>query len=155
MTTKIPMQVACALHIHEPLPKRADWESALAARLRVEHHVAFIRTPYTGKGATQIRITFRDAVPASDVPARVAAMEAAATALIRSMREFEEDTALANFERAETEYREGQTLMKRALAGLQAAKTINEAIEAGKALAAAAQALAALRVALNFPGFYL
>jgi hypothetical protein len=153
MTTEVPMQTACALHIHESLPKRPDWESALAALLRQRHGVAFIHTPYTGKGATQIRITFREAIPSSHVPAKVDLMVAAATNLIRAMREFEEDTALADFQKAEKQYREGETVMKRALATLQGAKTLVEAIEAGKALATAAQSLAALRIALNFPGF--
>ena len=153
MTTQVPMQVACALHIHEPLPKRADWESAHAARLRVEHDVAFIRTPHTGKGATQIRITFRDAVPASDVPSRVAAMEAAATALIRSMRELEEDTALADFEKAERAYRDGVSNVQQALAALDQAKSMAERIEGVKKLWEHLQPLAALVMRLNLSGF--
>jgi hypothetical protein len=85
---------------------------------------------------------FGTPIAREDAPAAVEAMEQIANDFVRRMREFEEDTTLADFERTEKAYREGVTTLQRALTVMAGAKSAAEFTAAATTLLSAAKAIA-------------
>lgn len=136
------MQAGCAIELREPPPQHTDWRVPLSALLRRECDGAEVRHASPHRQGIQLRVTFGTPIAPDDVPAAVEAMERIANDFVRRMREYEEDTALADFERTEKAYREGVTTLQRALSVMSGAKTAAEFTAATTTLVAAARAVA-------------
>lgn len=130
------------IDLDEQPPRRADWVAAVSALLRKEHAAMVVGSPMPHRRGVSLRITFVSPRHRDDVPAAQQALQTAANDLVRRMRQFEEDTTLADFERAEKAYRDGVTGMQRALEAARSAKTgvdlvvaVEKAVAAGRLLA--------------------
>lgn len=135
-------QAGCAIELHEPPPQRSDWLAPLGALLRRECAGAVVQNAFPHRRGIQLRVVFGTPIGRDEAPAAAEAMERIANDFVRRMREFEEDTALADFERTEKAYREGVTGMQRALAVMSGAKTAAEFTSAATTLLTAAKAVA-------------
>lgn len=136
------LQGGCAVELREPPPQRAEWLAPLGALLRRECDGAVVQNAIPHRRGIQLRVMFGTPIAREDAPAAVEAMERIANDFVRRMREFEEDTALADFERTEKAYREGVTTLQRALTVMTGAKSAAEFTAAATTLLAAAKAVA-------------
>jgi hypothetical protein len=136
------LQAGCALELREPPPQRAEWLAPLGALLRRECDGAVVRNASPHRHGLQLRVMFGTPIAREDAPAAVEAMEQIANDFVRRMREFEEDTTLADFERTEKAYREGVTTLQRALTVMAGAKSAAEFTAAATTLLSAAKAIA-------------
>lgn len=136
------LQAGCAVEVQQAPPQRAEWLAPLRAMVRRECGGAVVQHAFTHRRGIQLRVVFGTPIPREDVPATVETMERIANDFVRRMREFEEDTALADFERTERAYRDGVTGLQRALNVMAGAKSAAEFTSAATTLLSAAKLLA-------------